>query len=131
MAIDPMKAFDIKAFEVPAEMRKLAEQSVEQARQAFDGFMSAANNAVSDMETRANTARSGAMDVGARAMSFAQRNITSSFDLAQRLVRAKDVQEVMKLQTEYIQSQIEALNTQAKELGEAATKMAGEAVKQK
>jgi phasin len=131
MAIDPMKAFDIKAFEVPAEMRKLAEQSVEQARQAFDGFMSAANNAVSDMETRANTARSGAMDVGARAMSFAQRNITSSFDLAQRLVRAKDVQEVMKLQTEYIQSQIEALNTQAKELGEAASKMAGDTVKKK
>jgi phasin len=131
MAIDPMKAFDIKAFEVPAEMRKLAEQSVEQARQAFDGFMSAANNAVSDMETRANTARSGAMDVGARAMSFAQRNITSSFDLAQRLVKAKDVQEVMKLQTEYIQSQIEALNTQAKELGEAASKMAGDTVKQK
>jgi phasin len=131
MAIDPMKAFDIKAFEVPAEMRKLAEQSVEQARQAFDGFMSAANNAVSDMETRANSARSGAMDVGARAMSFAQRNITSSFDLAQRLVKAKDVQEVMKLQTEYIQSQIEALNTQAKELGEAASKMAGDTVKQK
>jgi phasin len=131
MAIDPMKAFDIKAFEVPAEMRKLAEQSVEQARQAFDGFMSAANNAVSDMETRANSARSGAMEVGARAMSFAQRNITSSFDLAQRLVKAKDVQEVMKLQTEYIQSQIEALNTQAKELGEAASKMAGDTVKQK
>ncbi len=37
-------------FEVPPEMRALAEKSVEQARQAFDGFISAAHQAVSAFE---------------------------------------------------------------------------------
>src|SRR6184192_3761353 len=43
-------------FEVPAEMRALAEKSVEQARQAFDGFISAAHQAVSAFEGHAETA---------------------------------------------------------------------------
>jgi phasin len=124
MTMDPMKAF-----EIPAEMRKMAEQSVEQARKAFDGFMSAANTAVAQMEDRANAARSGALDVGGRAMAFAQRNIAASFDFAQKLVRAADTEEVMKLQREYIESQIKALNEQAKELGEAATRAARDTVK--
>jgi hypothetical protein len=37
-------------FEVPPEMRALAEKSVEQARQAFDGFISAAHQAMSAFE---------------------------------------------------------------------------------
>ena len=81
----------MKPFEVPADMRKFAEQSVEQARQAFDRFISAAHEAVADFEGRAQTARSGAMDVGGRAMNFAERNMAASFEFAQQLVKAKDV----------------------------------------
>lgn len=124
MTIDPMKSF-----EIPADMRKFAEQSVEQARQAFDGFMSAANKAVTDIEGRTNVARSGVKDVSERAVSFAQRNIASSFDFAQKLVQAKNVEEVMKLQQDYIQTQMQTLNEQAKELGEVASKATRDAVK--
>jgi phasin len=114
----------MSSFEIPPEMRKFAEQSVTQARQAFDSFMAAANNAVTDMEGRAKVAREGARDISERAMSFAQRNIAASFDYAQRLVRARDAEEVMKLQSDYVKNQIQALNEQARELGEAAGKAA-------
>jgi phasin len=124
MTIDPMKSF-----EIPADMRKFAEQSVEQARQAFDGFMSAANKAVSDIEGRTNAARSGVKEVSERAVTFAQRNIASSFDFAQKLVHAQNVQDVLKLQQDYIQEQIRVLNEQAKELGETASKATRDAVK--
>jgi phasin len=124
MTIDPMKTF-----EIPADMRKFAEQSVEQARKAFEGFMEATNKAVGDLEGRATVASSGVKDVSGRAVAFVQKNIASSFDFAQKLVQAKDVQEVMKLQQDYIQSQIQALNEQAKELGEAASKMTRDSVK--
>jgi phasin len=117
----------MKPFEVPADMRKFAEQSVEQARQAFDRFISAAHNAVADFEGRAQTARSGAMDVGGRAMNFAERNMAASFEFAQQLVKAKDVQEVIRLQTEYVKAQVQALNEQTKELSDAAAKVAKEA----
>src|SRR6266480_848679 len=47
-------------FEIPPEMRAFAEKSVEQARQAFDGFISAAQQAMSAFEGQAETARKGA-----------------------------------------------------------------------
>lgn len=124
MTIDPMKTF-----EIPADMRKFAEQSVEQARQAFDGFMGAANKAVGDMEGRATAASSGAREVSGRAVAFAQRNIASSFDFAQKLVQARNVEEVLKLQQEYIQTQMQTLNEQARELGEAASKATRDSVR--
>lgn len=118
-------------FEVPADMRKFAEQSVEQARKAFDGFISAAHQAVNDMEDRAKAARAGAKDVGGLAVSFAERNVASSFDFAQKLVRAKDVEEIMRLQREYVQSQIQVLNDQAQELGQVASRAAHDTARPK
>ena len=107
-------------FEIPPEMRAFAEKSVEQARQAFDGFMSAAQHAMSTFEGQAESARKGARDVAEKAMTFAQQNIASSFELAEQLVKAKDVQEVMRLQADYIKRQMQVFNAQARELGESA-----------
>ena len=58
-----------KPFEIPADMQKFAEQSMAQARKAFDTFVSATHQAMSEMEGRARLARSGVMEVGGRAMS--------------------------------------------------------------
>jgi phasin len=112
-------------FEVPPEMRAFAEKSVEQAKKAFDGFITAARHAAVTAETQAKTAQSGAKEVGDLAMRYAERNIASSFEFAQSLLRAKDVQEVMKLQSEYAKQQMSALSEQAKDLGQKATKMTG------
>jgi phasin len=114
-------------FEVPPEMRAFAEKSVEQARQAFDGFISAAHQTMSAFEGQAETARKGARDVTEKAMTFAEQNITSAFAFAQDLVRAKDMQDVLRLQAEYIQRQMQALTEQAKELGESTSKAAKDA----
>jgi phasin len=114
-------------FELPPEMRALAERSVEQARQAFDGFISAAHQAVTALEGQAETARKGAKDVTEKAMSFAQQNIASSFELAQQLVRAKDIQEVVRLQSDYVRKQMQVLTEQARVLGESTGKAAKDA----
>ena len=114
-------------FEVPTQMRQFAEQSVEQARKAVDGFMTAAQKTAAAMESHAATAQSGAKDVGQKAMAFAEQNIANSFEFAQKLVRAKDVQEVMALQQEFLKSQMQAMQAQAKDLGPTATKVAMDA----
>jgi phasin len=108
-------------FEIPPEMRAFAEKSVDQARQAFDGFMSAAHHALSAFEGQTETARKGVKDVAEKAMIFAQQNIASSFELAEQLVRARDAQEVLKLQGDYIKRQMQVLSEQAKELGESTS----------
>jgi len=110
-------------FEVPIEVRAFAEKSVEQARKAFDGFVSAASQAASSFEGRAAAAQAGAKDVTQKAMNFAEQNVASSFDFAQKLMRAKDVGEVVKLHSDYVRKQIDVLSDQAKELGQAATRM--------
>lgn len=126
MAKDPMSTF-----EIPAEMRQMAERSVEQAKTAFDSFASAARNTIATIEGRASAAQAGAKDVGQKAMTFAEQNVASSFELAQKLVRAKDVQEVMQIQADYLKAQTQALAEQAKELGQHATKAAMDAGKAK
>ena len=59
---------------------------------------------------------------------MAERNIAASFDFAQKLVHAKDVQEVMKLHAEYVKDQMQTLSEQTKQMGESAAKKAKEAV---
>jgi phasin len=114
------------SFDVPAEMRALAEKSMEQARQAFDSFVSAAQQAVNTAGSQAASAQAGARQVGELAVRFAERNISSSFEFAQRLLQAKDAKEVSAMHADYVKSQIDALTEQAKELSKQAAKMAGE-----
>jgi len=115
------------SFELPAEMRAFAEKSVEQAKQACESFLAAAQNAVNTAGSQVTTAQSGAKEAGELAMRFAQRNIAASFEFAQQLARAKDLQEVIALQAEYASGQIAVLRDQAKELGRQAAKIAGQA----
>ena len=113
-------------FEIPSDMRALAEKSVEQAKQAFDIFISAAQHAVSSAESQAKTAQAGAKEVGELAMSFAERNIASSFEFAQKLLQAKEPKDVLALHTDYVNTQIASLSDQAKELSRRAVKMTGQ-----
>ena len=114
-------------FEIPPEMRSMAEQSFEQARQAFEKFMSAAHSTFATVEDQSKVAQAGAKDVSAKIMTFAEQNVANAFQYAQRLVYAKDPQSLIQLHADFIRAQMQALSEQAKELGEAATKAAMEA----
>jgi len=114
-------------FEIPADMLALAEKSVEQAKQAFDIFISAAQHAVSTAEHQAASAQAGAKEIGELAMGFAERNITSSFEFAQKLLQAKEPRDVMTLHAEYVNSQIATLTEQGKELSQRAANLTGQA----
>ena len=109
-------------YEIPAEMRDFAEKSVEQARKAFEGFFGAAQKAVGSVDTGAFSVATNMKEVGVKAMSFAETNMKSAFDHAQKLVHAKDMQEVLQLQTEYLKSQMSSLQDQAKEMGATVQK---------
>ena len=60
------------------------------------------------------------------AIEFTQRNVASSFEFAEKLMRAKDAQELTVLHSDYVKSQILALTDQAKELAKQAAKLAGQ-----
>lgn len=120
-----MPRIDGTAFDVPADMRALVEKSVEQAKEAFEIFMSAAQHAVNSAETQVTSARAGVKEVGDLAMGYAEHNVASSFEFAQKLLQAKEPQDVLALHTEYVNAQIATLTDQAKELSKQAVKLSG------
>jgi phasin len=107
-------------YEIPEEMRDFAEKSVEQARKAIDGFMGAAQKTVDTFEGSANTAQASAKDATRKTFTYAEQNIAAAFDLAQKMVRAKNVQEAMQYQADFVRSQIESMQAQMRDLGSAA-----------
>src|SRR5215212_6174941 len=86
-------------FQVPEEMRTMAERSVAQTRQALDSFLGAARRTAETMEQTTDKLQAGAKDMAQRTLSLAEQNIRASFDYAERLVRAKDLQEAAQIQS--------------------------------
>ncbi|KPF66734.1 phasin [Bosea sp. AAP35] len=114
-------------YEVPPEMREFAERSVEQARKAFDGFIGAAHKAVDTAHGSAESTRVNTHDVARKAISYAENNVAAAFDLAQKLVQSKDLNEVMAHQTEFMKAQMASLQSQFKEIGATAQEIATKA----
>ena len=116
-------------FEIPTDMHAFTERSVEQARRAFDTFVSAAYGTATAFEDRAAAVRKGSEDLRQRAMTFAEQNVASSFDFAHRLVHARDLPELIQVQSEFMKAQMQVLAEQARELGETASQTARNAAK--
>ena len=62
-------------------------------------------------------------------LSNATQNVTATFAFVQKLSQAKNFQDVVKIQTEFMETQINSFNEQAKILGEIYTKAAEDAMK--
>ena len=106
-------------FEVPQELRTMLDQGVAQARQGFEKVMKVADEAASTLNSKAGSTKNQADDLRKKTMTFTGQNVAAAFDLAANLVKAKSVEEVMKLQTEYMTHQFAALRGQIQEAGQA------------
>jgi len=64
-------------------------------------------------------------------MAYAEQNVATTFDFAQKLMHAKDSAEVMALQSEYLSRQMQTISAQIQDLGQSTAKMVVEAAKPK
>jgi phasin len=118
-------------FEIPKDVRSMAEASLDQARKGFEKFLAGAQATAGAIEERHATVRAGAKDIGTRAISCAEKNVQASLDYAQSLLHAKDLTEIMKLHSEYVQGQMRSLAEQASEMSQIVSRAAMEAAKPK
>ena len=118
-------------FEIPKEMRSMAEANFEQARKTFEKFLAGAQATAGSLEERGATVRSGAKEVSAKAVSYAEKNVQASLDYAQSLLKAKDLTEVMRLHSEYVTGQMRSLAEQASEMGQLVSRAAMDAARPK
>jgi phasin len=124
---DPFSA-SIIPFEVPEQMRALAEKGVSQARDSYAKFKDAAETHNGTMEAVFTSASKGASAYSAKLVEFIKANTTSSLDFAQELLSVKSPAEALELWTTQTRKQFETLTAQAKELAELGQKVAAETV---
>ena len=114
-------------FEIPEQMREVADKSVKQARSAFEQFLDATQKAVAQAEGSTKFMGEGAADLSRQSLAYLEENIAASFDLAQRLVQARTMEEMAALQQEFLRRQMAAVAEQGKTLGAMAAKAAAPA----
>lgn len=115
-------------FDIPDQMRDMADKSVEQARKAIGEYLDATHKAVAKAEGSARSAREGAADMSRQALAYVEENVSASFDFAHRLVQARTVEEIAALQKEFLQKQMASLAEQGKSLGEMIGRAATDAM---
>ena len=105
-------------FQIPQELREFAEKNVEQARVAYGQLMEFMTQAVRAWSTAPSTVMaSGYKVVQERAIQFAKKNADAGFTLASELAKAKDLQDILRLQSNFAQTQMQSYARQAQELG--------------
>jgi len=84
--------------EVPTELRDLAEKTIEQAEKAFGMFFDAASKSIGSVP-------GAGAEISKQALSFTEQNMKAAFEHARKLVHATDLQEAMRIQSEFLRSQ--------------------------
>ena len=118
-------------FEIPKDVRSMAEASFDQARRTYEKFVEGAKATAGSLEERGASVRAGAKDISAKALGYAEKNVQASLDYAQSLLHAKDLPEVMRLHSDFVQAQMRSLAEQASEMGQIVSRAAMDATKPK
>jgi hypothetical protein len=111
----PLEAFTATAAQT-------AEQMTKQTRGAMENYFGWLQKTMSTLPW-SNT------NLNRILLSNATQNITATFAFVQKLSQAKNFEEVVKIQTEFMEAQMISFNEQAKIIGEIYTKAAADAVK--
>jgi hypothetical protein len=128
----PMAAAQSEQFrdvQVPGSMRELVERNVAQTRELYERSKNALQSALEIWGKSFGAAGQGAAAVNRKIMDIADRNINSSFDLAESLAGARNLPEALELQAAYWRKLFGELQTQAEEVRALATKGAADVVK--
>lgn len=104
------------------ELSGVAEQTMEQARTAMDTYFDYLKKAVSSTP-------SGGTEFGEKLKSYAEANLTTTHEFVRQLSQVKDFQEMVRVQTEFMQSLVNAMGEQTRALAEAYTKTAADLTK--
>jgi phasin family protein len=117
-----------KDSKTPQNMNQVIAQTVEQTRAAIENYLGILQKSFpaapwATMNLQANT------DLSNKVKGYIEQNIAAVMEHAQKLMRAKDLQDVLKIQTEFMQAQLSSLSEQAKDITETTAKTATEAIK--
>ncbi len=109
---------------VPATLRDMTERGLDQAKTAYDQMKGSAQEAVELLDGSADVLKAGTAEFNTKAIEYTQSNINAGFEFARKLVAAKDIKEVVELQSAFARDQFATYANQAKDLSELTAKVA-------
>jgi hypothetical protein len=113
-----------KLNEQAEKMREMAQTTLDQAKDAVSKYMAESQKIREKTDSSVRASYSTAKEMNEKAVAFAEANITAGFELAQRLLQAKDPQEMGLVYQNHLKEQLEKMNTQFRELGSLISKPA-------
>lgn len=132
MAYKTDDVFSFGAFD-PAKLtegfRDFAEKSAAQSRDAYAKMKTATEEATRTAETTLQSAQSGSVEIGLKAIEALRTNADLSLTHMEALLGVKSVAELVELQSSFVRKQAELTVEQAKGIQDATRKLA-EAVSQ-
>src|SRR6516225_1328723 len=118
-------AKDKQPFEALSETTVQAvDQNMENARGAMDNYFRLLQNSYFSFLQNICSP-----DLTEKMKTYTERNISTSAECVGKLSKAKDFQEVFRIQSEFMQTQMNTFTEQARSLGEAYNKAATNATK--
>jgi hypothetical protein len=96
-------------------VRAVMAKNLEQARGAMTNYFQF-------IEKSMSASPLSTTDQAKKFREYVERNVAASFEFSDKLLHAKNLQDIARIQTEFFQAQLRALTEQSKDLGEAATK---------
>jgi hypothetical protein len=101
------------------KMREMAQSTLDKAKEAVSKYMTESQKLRDKADSGVRATYSTAKDMNDKAMAFAEANVAAGFELAQRLLQAKDPQEMGAVYQSHLKEQMERTNAQFRELGNA------------
>jgi len=101
------------------KMREMAQATLDKAKEAVSNYMTESQKLREKADSGVRATYSTAKEMNDKAVVFAEANVAAGFELAQRLLAAKDPQEMGAVYQSHLREQMEKMNAQFRELGSA------------
>ena len=106
------------------KMREMAQATLDKAKDAVSKYMAESQKIREKVDSSVQASYSSAKDMNEKAVAFAEANVVAGFELAERLLQAKDPQEMVAVYQSHLKEQMEKMNAQFRELGNLMSKPA-------
>ncbi|HST12923.1 MAG TPA: phasin family protein [Terriglobales bacterium] len=106
-----------KINEQAEKMREMAQTTLDKAKEAVSKYMAESQKLREKADSSVRASYSAAKEMNEKAVAFAEANVQAGFELAERLLQAKDPQEMGTVYQSHLKEQIEKMSSQFRELG--------------
>ena len=106
-----------KINEQTEKMREMAQTTLDKAKEAVSKYMAESQKMRDKTDSTMRASYSSAKEMNEKAVAFAEANVRTGFELAERLLQAKDPQEIAAIYQNHLKQQMENITAQFRELG--------------